>query len=208
LTSSRLNNYLPGSGGFSPLRTALILVFCAGVKTLAVLEWAPLYRIFLFIPAQILGFFFSAEYLEQQGIYTFPEFILDYSCSGIHFFMIALIVTLIPPAPFPIKWRRGKKKGSADSLPLSTSWRGGWGVRPAGFLLQCFLAAYLVTLAANTTRVGLFLKLTPFSVGRPWLHELIGTAVFISFLMGFFFAIQYMAASNNVRHGSPTAPPA
>jgi exosortase K len=137
----------------------LIAIFLGGlVKVLAMLEWPTLYRAFLFLPARVLGFFFTAEYEEAGGIYTFPEFILDYSCSGIHFFIIASLL---------ITFRDAKTMG--------------------GFLAGIALA-YVLTLTANTARVALFLKVASFSTGRPWLHEAIGTIVFISFLFFYYLA--------------------
>ncbi len=137
----------------------LIAVICGGVvKILAMLEWPTLYRAFLFPPAQVLSFFFLAEYEERLGTYNFPEFILDYSCSGIHFFILALLL---------LTHRHGENTG--------------------GFL-KALALAYLLTLAANTARVALFLKVAGFSTGRPWLHEAIGTIVFISFLFFYYLA--------------------
>lgn len=122
---------------------------------LAMAEWPPLYRALLFIPANILAFFRGGEYAEAAGVYTFPDFILDYSCSGIHFFIVAFLM-------------------------YAVAGRG---------LVRGFVSCYLVTLTANTFRVALFLKLLPFSAGRPWLHEVIGTAVFIFFLISFYWMI-------------------
>jgi exosortase K len=136
----------------------LAFLFAGVVKVLAMLEWPTLYRAFLFPPAQFLGFFFTAEYEETAGIYTFPGFILDYSCSGIHFFIITILL---------ITFSR---------------------VKTAGGFLTALLTAYSMTLAANTARVALFLKVAAFSSGRPWLHEAIGTIVFISFLFFYYLA--------------------
>lgn len=137
----------------------LIALFLGGViKVLAMLEWPTLYRAFLFPPAQVLSFFFAAEYEETGGIYTFPEFILDYSCSGIHFFILTMLL---------VTFRS---------------------VKATGGFLAALTMAYLLTLAANTARVALFLKIAGYSPGRPWLHEAIGTLVFISFLFFYYLA--------------------
>lgn len=140
---------------------AIPLSLCAAVKILAALEWAPLYRAFLFVPAQILAFFFAADFDEQGGVYVFPGFILDHSCSGIHFFIVALLLL---------------------GFKSQRTWVG---------LLKATGAAYLLTLAANTARVGLYLKFEHLSTGRPWLHEAIGTLVFITFLIAFYIIWDY-----------------
>lgn len=136
----------------------IALVLSGAVKVLAMLEWPTLYRLFLFPPARVLAFFFTAEYEEAAGIYTFPEFILDYSCSGIHFFIITTLLIIFRS------------------------------VKTAGGFLAGVALAYVLTLAANTARVALFLKVAAFSPGRPWLHEAIGTIVFISFLFFYYLA--------------------
>lgn len=140
---------------------ATLLSLCAAVKILGALEWAPLYRVFLFVPAHILGFFFAAGFDEQGGVYAFPGFILDHSCSGIHFFIVAVLLL---------------------GFKSKRTWVGS---------LKATGAAYLLTLAANTARVGLYLKVEHFSPGRPWLHEAIGTLVFITFLIAFYFIWDY-----------------
>lgn len=142
------------------IRLVTALMACAALKLAAMAEWPPLYRAFLFVPANLLAIFVGSEYTEAAGIYTFPDFILDYSCSGIHFFIIALLLaTLIS--------------------------RNGWGE-----VIQGAALAYIATLAANTFRVGLSLKLMPLSAGRPWLHEAIGTVVFMSCLIACYFILQ------------------
>jgi hypothetical protein len=51
-------------------------------------------------------------------------------------------------------------------------------------------SGYFLALIANTFRVGLFLKLLPLAAGRPWLHEVVGTAVFLSFLITYGLLLQ------------------
>lgn len=142
-----------------PMVLVITAGLCVTVKILGALEWAPLYRSFMFIPAQLLSFFFLREYDESDGVYTFPGFVMDYSCSGIHFFMVALMVTAYT----------GKRSAR-------------------GFLLG-LTAAYLLTMAANTVRIALFLKVEHFSSGRPWLHEAVGTLVFVSFLLSYYLIL-------------------
>lgn len=139
------------------MKTRLVTVLTASavIKLAAMAEWPPLYRVFLHVPANLLAFFRGSEYVESAGIYTFPDFILDYSCSGIHFFIITVLMTGVVNCRL--------------SLAL-----------PCGFL---------VTLIANTFRVGLVLSLTPLAAGRPWLHEAVGTGVFLSFLIAYYFLL-------------------
>ncbi|MBX3720684.1 MAG: hypothetical protein KF713_02520 [Turneriella sp.] len=144
-----------------PMVLVITAGLCITVKILGALEWAPLYRSFMFIPAQLLSFFFLRDYNEFEGVYTFPGFVMDYSCSGIHFFMVALLVTAYA------------------------------GKRSVGGFLPGLVAAYLLTLAANTARIALFLKVEHFSHGRPWLHEAIGTLVFVSFLLSYYLILNH-----------------
>lgn len=137
-------------------RLVIALMALAAIKLAAMAEWSPLYRALLFIPANLLVFFRGSEYTESGGVYTYPDFILDYSCSGVHFFMIAVL------------------------LAVATGRR----------LAVSMTSAYLLTLIANTFRVGLFLRLIPLAAGRPWLHEAVGTAVFFSFLVSYYFLIR------------------
>jgi exosortase/archaeosortase family protein len=152
------------------VRLLLTLAACAAVKLAAMAEWAPLYRLFQFIPANLLAFFRGGEYAESEGIYTFSDFVLDYSCSGIHFFMIAVLVAVVIG------------RGLAVSIG----------------------SGYFLALIANTFRVGLFLKLLPLAAGRPWLHEVVGTAVFLSFLFGYYLLIcspsPFRRGGRGVRH--------
>lgn len=128
------------------------IAFCVAIKLLAMAEWPPLYRVFLFIPATVMNFISSREYAETNGIYSFPEFILDYSCSGIHFFVI---------------------------LVLTNAYATGRHFSGIAF-------AFIVTILANIFRIALSLKVLPYSANRLWLHEVVGTAVFISFLLGYY----------------------
>lgn len=147
------------------IRLVIVLMASAALKLAAMVEWPPLYRVFLFVPANLLAFFRGSEYAESAGIYTFPDFILDYSCSGIHFFIIAVLLAVVAG------------RGLAVSIT----------------------SAYLLALIANTFRVGLFLRLMPLAEGRPWLHEAIGTAVFLSFLIAYGLLLQKISPKTGER---------
>ena len=113
---------------------------------------------------------FAIGYAEDLGTYRFPGFILDYSCSGIHFFMIALLLITLKTEP---------------------SWRG---------FFTGMATAYLLTVAANTARVALYLKITTVAHGTVWLHEAIGTIVFISFLLVYYLAADAIGKRMGVNH--------
>lgn len=133
-------------------RLVIVLMASAAIKLAAMAEWPPLYKAFLLLPANVLAFFTGSDYAESLGVYTFPGFILDYSCAGVHFFIVIMLV----------------------------------GAFTEHKLVASVLVGYAVTLVANTFRVGLFLRLLPVAEGRPWLHEVIGTAVFMTFLIVFY----------------------
>lgn len=142
------------------LRAGILLTVTAGVKALAVFESALLYRIFLQLTATLLAFFGNAEYSEDAGVYTFPHFILDYSCAGINFFAVAMLTGLL--------------------VMLSSG-------RVRLWLLP---AAWLLTVLANTMRVGLYLKLEPWAAGREWLHEAVGVLTFLTLLIVYYLLLQ------------------
>jgi len=141
------------------MQWSITLAFCAAVKILAMLEWIPLYRTFLSIPARWISFVTREGFEESEGSYLFPGFILDYSCSGIHFFILLCLA--------------GLASGRAVK-----SW-------------QSISVAYAATLIANSARIWLALRLQ-----RPGLHEAIGTAVFVFFLLVYYEIFRRKFAEN------------
>lgn len=95
-------------------------------------------------------------YSEAAGIYTFETFILDYSCAGINFFLLAL---------------------ATGSMAL-------WGSGRISLVAIPF--AWLLTIAANSMRVGLYLKVRSLTGDRPWLHETLGILVFLTLLIVYY----------------------
>jgi hypothetical protein len=137
----------------------ITLAFCAAVKILAMLEWAPLYRAFLGIPARWISFVSGENFEESDGTYLFTDFILDYSCSGIHFFILLCLAGMAGGRA--IKFWQG--------IPL----------------------AYAATLIANSARIYIALRLQ-----RPGLHEAVGTAVFVFFLLVYYEIFRRKFAEN------------
>lgn len=146
-----------------------LLGIAAAVKLAAMTASVGLHRVFLHPLAWLLSLYTDESYHEREGLYYFTNFYLDFSCAGINFFVIAAITTawLIPEK---LSWPRQVKLIPARML---LHW---------GFLA---FAAYAITLVANFLRVAIFLNLQPFAVGRAWLHEAVGIAVFLSLLTSY-----------------------
>lgn len=143
-----------------------LLTLAAGVKLAAMTASVSLHRIFLHPLAWLLTVYTGESYIERAGLYYFSDFYLDFSCAGIDFFVIAAITT-------------------AWLIPEAVPWRGRL---PARLLLHVVIlgvAVFAVTLAANFLRIAIFLNLQPFATGRPWLHEAVGIAVFLSLLTSY-----------------------
>lgn len=138
------------------LKLTFIFVVGALTKLGAVFEIDWLYRLFLDIPAKLLAISGYGTYSEAAGIYTFETFILDYSCAGINFFLLAL---------------------ATGSMAL-------WGSGRISLVTIPF--AWLLTIAANTMRVGLYLKVRSLTGDRPWLHETLGILVFLTLLIVYY----------------------
>ena len=130
---------------------------CTIVKILAMIEWAPLYRLFLFLPAILLSLATGNDFSEVEGVYTFPGIVLDYSCSGIHFFLMALLL-------------------AAMLQRLRTA----------------LISAFILSIFANAFRILLSYRLLPVTEKFTFLHESIGTVIFITFLIGYYvFATRF-----------------
>lgn len=142
------------------LKIALLVLIATTAKILAAAEVPVIYRFFLQGPASFLVLLGYGPYTEIRGIYTFEEFILDYSCSGIHFFLLLIAA-------------------SAASMVMARR-----------VFFSVALAAWLTTLAANTMRMALFLQLRPWGEGRPWLHEATGILVFLTLLIVYYLLLQ------------------
>lgn len=142
-----------------------LLLGCFGgtLKALAVSEYAPLYRFFLFLPAQFASAWSGLAYTEEAGIYRFPGFVLDYSCAGINFCILCLVTAAFAST------------GSARKI-----------LNSAMIAVVISVSAWAMTQLANLIRIALSLKLLPLSTGRPWLHEAIGSIVFLFFLIVFY----------------------
>jgi len=133
------------------------LVALAGfVKWSAIAESTWLCRLFLHVPAVLLSVFGYGDYMESGGVYTFETFVLDYSCAGVNFFLITLAV------------------GCVAMLGAGRMY------------LLIIPVAWLLTVAANTLRVGLYLKLELLAGHRPWLHEATGILVFLTLLVVYY----------------------
>jgi len=77
----------------------LTLGICATIKLAAMAEWAPLFRIFLFLPATAISIFTGTDYTESAGVYRFDGFVLDYSCAGINFFILSALTLALLKRP-------------------------------------------------------------------------------------------------------------
>jgi exosortase K len=141
----------------------VLLLIAAATKGLAMLEFAPLYHTLLFLPAKIAVLVSGESYIEFSGIYRFHSFVLDYSCAGVNFLLLCLAAGA---------WHF---RQSVQSLPQL--------LRTSALLL---LAAWFTTNLANTFRIGLSLKLFHHHAQHAWLHEAVGTIVFITFLLGYY----------------------
>lgn len=138
------------------LKLSAFVATAGFVKWSAVVESAWLYRVFLYVPAALLSVFGYGDYGESGGVYTFETFVLDYSCAGVNFFLITLAV---------------------GCLAMLSAGR---------FYLIMIPIAWFMTLAANTLRVGLYLKLELLAGHRPWLHEATGILVFLTLLVVYY----------------------
>lgn len=141
----------------------LLLLVAAATKVAAMLEFAPLYDTLLFVPARVAMLVSGESYTALHGIYRFQSFVLDYSCAGVNFLLLCLVAGA---------WHFRQRVRSLSQLARHS----------AGLLL----AAWCVTNLANTFRIGLSLKLQHFSEKHAWLHEAVGTIVFITFLLAYY----------------------
>ncbi|MFZ5629257.1 MAG: hypothetical protein ACOY5B_09040 [Spirochaetota bacterium] len=138
------------------LKLAFFFAVGALAKLGAVFEIDWLYRLFLHIPAGLLALSGHGTYSEAAGVYCFESFILDYSCAGINFFLLAL---------------------ATGTMAL-------WGTGRISFVVLPF--AWLLTVVANSMRVGLYLKVRSVTGDRPWLHETLGILVFLTLLIVYY----------------------
>jgi exosortase K len=146
-----------------------LLGIAAAVKLAAMTASVGVHRVFLYPLVLLLSVYTGEGYDERAGQFYFSDFFLDFSCAGINFFVIAAITT-------------------AWLFPEALPWPSRFKLVPARILLHLgFLTAavYAVTLAANFLRVAIFLNLQPFAIGRAWLHEAVGIAVFLSLLISY-----------------------
>lgn len=140
-----------------------VLLLAAAVKVAAMLEYAPLYNTLQFLPAQLAALISGENYTEFKGIYRFTSFVLDYSCAGVNFLLLCLVASA---------WHfRNRVQSLLQLVPIT-----------AGLTL----AAWLATNIANAFRIGLSLRLMHISERHAWLHEAIGTIVFIVFLLTYY----------------------
>ncbi len=141
---------------------AVVLV-AAATKTLATIAYPPLYHALQFFPAKLAGILSGESYSEQQGIYRFTTFVLDYSCAGVNFLLLCLAAGA---------WLLRNRVKTCMQLTAMTA-----------FLVP---AALFATNVANAFRIGLSLRLMHISERHAWLHEAIGTIVFILFLLVYY----------------------
>lgn len=157
--------------------TLAVLLLVVAFKVLAVREFAPLYRAFLALPAAFAGLFTGYDYIQKEGTYLFPGFILDYSCAGINFFLICCI------AAATIYWRKMHS------------------VRLVGrTLVLVFGAAWLATTLANVFRIGISLRLSSLTGTHAWLHEAVGTLVFLVFLFSYHYLLTRLSDAKTNAH--------
>ena len=109
---------------------------------------------------------------ESQAGYLSDDrtFLIAQPCSGVNFLIIAFVMLT-----FGAMWRE---------RPKTLAW---------GSLLLAALAAYIATIAANTTRIALALKLRQLDLERtPFdyedIHRIEGIIVYFVFLLLLFFA--------------------
>ncbi len=138
------------------LKLSMLFGLAAFIKWSAMAEAAWVYRLFLHLPAVLLSIFGYSEYTESAGIYTFEGFVLDYSCAGVNFFLIAVALSCLAML--------GAGRIYLITLPI----------------------AWFMTLAANTLRVGLYLKLESITGHQPWLHEATGILAFLTLLIVYY----------------------
>lgn len=123
------------------------------------LEWAPLYHTLLFAPAQLAALLSDEVYTALKGTYRFKTFVLDHSCAGVNFLLLCLIAGA---------WHFRQRAQTTTTFVLVTA------------------GAWLTANVANAFRIGLSLKLFHYHTQHAWLHEAIGTTVFMVFLLGYY----------------------
>lgn len=141
----------------------LVLLLAAAIKIAAMFEYAPLYNTLQFLPAKFAALMSGERYTEFRGIYRFSSFMLDYSCAGVNFLLLCLVAGA---------WQFRNRVQSLWHLAATTT-----------ILL---FAAWLATNFANSFRIGLSLQLMYLSRQHAWLHESIGTIVFIVFMLVYY----------------------
>lgn len=139
------------------------MLFAVALKGFAMAEFAPLYHTLLFLPAKLAAVLSGESYTELNGTYRFSSFVLDYSCAGVNFLLLCFLASA---------WLFRSRVQSVLQLGLTT--------------LALVLAAGCATNIANAFRIGLSLKLLHVSYAHAWLHEAIGTIVFITFLLAYY----------------------
>lgn len=142
---------------------AILVLLAIAIKGAAMLEMAPLYHTLLLVPAKAAALLSGESYTESQGVYRFSSFVLDYSCAGANFLLLCVITGA---------WHFRHRMQTAARL--------------AGTGVLIAAGAWLTANIANTFRIGLSLKLFHHHAQHAWLHEAIGTIVFITFLMGYY----------------------
>ena len=142
---------------------AAVLLLATGIKLAAALETVPLYHTLLFVPASFARLLTGENYAELANTYRFSVFILDYSYAGVNFLMLCI---------FAGAWHSMRRVQNVAQLLRA--------------LLLITFGAFAATNLANTFRIGLSLKLFPLVERHDWMHEAIGTIVFISFLIGYY----------------------
>ncbi len=150
------------------LTSAGVVAVAALVKVIAMTSSPSLHRWFLLPTALSLSVFTGESFAENNAIYIFPDFVLDYSCAGINFFVICSLTTAI------LLSNAGEISRPHTLFGYVVLW---------GRVALLIAAIYAATLLANFARVALYLRLLPLSEGRPWLHEAVGVAVFLSILI-------------------------
>lgn len=146
-----------------PAFVVVVVLIAAATKISAMLEIAALYHTLLFLPARVAVLLSGESYNTLHGMYRFHSFVLDYSCAGVNFLLLCLAAGA---------WLFRQRVRTFTQL--------------AGHAAGLVLAAWFTTNVANTFRVGLSLKLLRLTEHPAWLHEAVGTIVFLTFLLAYY----------------------
>jgi exosortase K len=121
---------------------------------------------------------------EQGYFHQSLQIIIDKSCSGFNFWILAFLMSVIASVHYfeRVRWK-------LYSFPV------------------CLFITYLFTIFVNTSRILisiLLVKLSPQVMSKfSWLHEVEGTFIYFSFLIIFYFLLIRIYSSSSLSYEEP-----